>query len=59
MEIAVKETYAHLVKDESLVQNSNKLYIVEFHFDQSWDGYAKSAIFVNRRRTAAACGVDR
>ena len=45
MEIAVKETYAHLVKDESLVQNSNKLYIVEFHFDQSWDGYAKSAIF--------------
>ena len=43
MEIAVKETYAHLVKDESLVQNSNKLYIVEFHFDQSWDGYAKSA----------------
>ena len=36
MEIAVKATYAHLVKDESLVQNSDKLYIVEFHFDQSW-----------------------
>ena len=32
MEIAVKATYAHLVKDESLVQNSDKLYIVEFHF---------------------------
>ena len=30
MEIAVKATYAHLVKDESLVQNSDKLYIVEF-----------------------------
>ena len=45
MEIAVKATYAHLVKDESLVQNSDKLYIVEFHFDQSWDGYAKSAVF--------------
>ena len=29
MEIAVKATYAHLVKDESLVQNSDKLYIVE------------------------------
>ena len=27
MEIAVKATYAHLVKDESLVQNSDKLYI--------------------------------
>lgn len=38
MEIAVKATYAHLVKDESLVQNSDKLYIVEFRFDQSWDG---------------------
>ena len=37
MEIAVKATYAHLVKDESLVQNSDKLYIVEFRFDQSWD----------------------
>lgn len=45
MEIAVKATYAHLVKDESLVQNSDKLYIVEFRFDQSWDGYAKSAVF--------------
>ena len=52
MEIAVKATYAHLVKDESLVQNSDKLYIVEFRFDQSWDGYAKSAVF------EAACGVD-
>lgn len=58
MEIAVKATYAHLVKDESLVQNSDKLYIVEFHFDQSWDGYAKSAVFEAWRRTAAACGVD-
>ena len=45
MEIAVKETYAHLIKDESLVQNSNKIYIVEFNFDRSWDGYSKSAIF--------------
>lgn len=30
MEIAVKETYAHMLKDESLVQNSEKIYIVEF-----------------------------
>ena len=36
MEIAVKETYAHMLKDESLVQNSEKIYIVEFIFDQSW-----------------------
>lgn len=45
MEIAVKAKSAHLIKDESLVQNSEKLYIVEFAFDQSWDGYTKSAIF--------------
>lgn len=45
MEIAVKETYAHMLKDESLVQNSEKIYIVEFIFDQSWDGYTKTAVF--------------
>lgn len=45
MEIAVKSKSAHLIRDESLVQNSEKLYIVEFAFDQSWDGYTKSAIF--------------
>lgn len=45
MEIAVKATYARMLKDESLVQNSEKLYIVEFLFDESWDGYAKYAIF--------------
>lgn len=45
MEIAVKSTYAHMLKDESLVQDSKKIYIVEFLFDQSWDGYSKSAIF--------------
>ena len=39
MEIAVKETYAHMLKDESLVQNAETLYIVEFLFDKSWDGY--------------------
>lgn len=45
MEIAVEKSYAHMVKDESLVQNSKKLYIVEFVFDKSWEGYTKSAIF--------------
>ena len=35
MEIAVKETYAHMLKDESLVQNAETLYIVEFLFDKS------------------------
>lgn len=45
MEIAVKATYAHMLKDESLVENSEKIYIVEFQFDKSWDGYSKSAIF--------------
>lgn len=45
MEIAVKSKSAHLVKDESLVQNAEKLYIVEFTFDKSWDGYTKTALF--------------
>lgn len=45
MEIAVKSTYARMLKDESLVQNSNKLYIVEFVFDESWNRYSKFAIF--------------
>lgn len=45
MEIAVKATYARMLKDESLVQNSDKLYIVEFLFDESWEGYTKYAIF--------------
>jgi hypothetical protein len=45
VEIAVKATYAHMLKDDSLVENSEKIYIVEFHFDESWDGYTKSAIF--------------
>lgn len=45
MEIAVKATYAHMLKDDSLVENSEKIYIVEFRFDESWDGYTKSAIF--------------
>ena len=45
LEIAVKETHAHLIKDDSLVQNSKKIYIVEFTFDQSWDGFTKTAIF--------------
>lgn len=35
MEIAVKATYAHMLKDDSLVENSEKIYIVEFHFDES------------------------
>ena len=38
MEIAVKATYAHMLKDDSLVENSEKIYIVEFRFDESWDG---------------------
>lgn len=45
MEIAVKATYAHMLKDESLVENSEKIYLVEFRFDESWNGYSKSAIF--------------
>lgn len=45
MEIAVKATYAHMLKDDSLVENSEKIYLVEFRFDESWEGYSKSVIF--------------
>ena len=48
MEIAVTAKAAHLIKDESLVQNSEKIYLVEFTFDKSWDGYTKMALFETR-----------
>lgn len=45
MEIVVKAQSAYLVKDESLIQNSEKLYIVEFAFEESWNGFNKTAVF--------------
>lgn len=45
MQITVKGRYTTLVKDDTLVQNSEKLYIGEFIFDESWDGFSRTAVF--------------
>lgn len=45
MKIAVGKRCATLVKDDTLIENSEKLYIVEFTFDESWDGFTKTVIF--------------
>ncbi len=45
MKINVMDKWAVMVKDDTLRQNSAKTYEVEFNFDESWDGYAKTAIF--------------
>ena len=45
MKISIMDSWAQMVKDDTLRQNSKKEYEVEFDFDESWDGYAKTAIF--------------
>lgn len=45
MQINVMDRWAQMVKDDTLRQNSKKEYEVEFRFDESWNGYAKTAIF--------------
>lgn len=45
MKINVMDTWAVLVEDDTLRQNANRTYEVEFHFEPSWDGYTKTAIF--------------
>lgn len=45
MIIQITEQWAKLIKDDTLRQNSTKTYEVEFDFDESWDGYSKTAIF--------------
>lgn len=45
MIISVRGQSAALVKDDALIQNSDRSYIVEFDFDSSWDGFEKSAVF--------------
>ncbi len=45
MKINVMDTWAVMVEDDTLRQNSMKTYDVEFNFDKSWDGYSKTAIF--------------
>lgn len=45
MKINVMDTWAVMVEDNTLRQNSKKTYNVEFNFDKCWDGYSKAAIF--------------
>lgn len=45
MIIQVTDHWAHMVKDDTLRQNSKKAYEVVFCFDESWDGFSKTAIF--------------
>lgn len=45
MKINVMNTWAVMTQDDTLRQNAGKTYYVEFNFDESWDGYSKTAIF--------------
>ena len=45
MKINVMDTWAVMVEDDTLRQNSKKTYNVEFNFDKCWDRYSKTAIF--------------
>lgn len=45
MKIEIGKRYAALVKDDTLIEKSKKLYLVEFTFDESWAGFAKTATF--------------
>lgn len=45
MKIEIKGSFTRLVGDASLVQNSKTSYIVEFTFDEAWEGFAKTALF--------------
>lgn len=45
MKINVMDSWAVMVEDDTLRQNSTRTYNVEFNFDKCWDGYSKTAIF--------------
>ena len=45
MIIQVTDQWAHMIKDDTLRQNSKKAYEVVFDFDKSWDGFTKTVIF--------------
>lgn len=45
MQIDVMDGWAVITKDDTLQQNSLKTYWVEFNFDKSWEGYARTVIF--------------
>lgn len=45
MKIEINNRWARVIKDDTLRQNTKKPYKVELIFDESWDGYSKTAIF--------------
>lgn len=45
MKLEIKDKWAQMVRDDTLRQNARKSYEVEFAFDASWNGFAKTAIF--------------
>ena len=45
MKIEIGQRHALLVKDDTLIEKSGKLYLVEFTFDESWDGFTKTVTF--------------
>lgn len=45
MKIEIGQQYALLTKDDTLIEKSKKLYLVEFTFDGSWNGFTKTATF--------------
>lgn len=46
MKIAVANQTATLSSEDQLVQHSENIYMVEFTFDESWEGFSKTAVFV-------------
>ena len=47
LKINVMDTWAVMVEDDTLRQNSKKTYNVEFNFDKCWDGYSRPALPVS------------
>lgn len=46
MKVAVTDQCAVVAEEDKLVQNSENIYFVEFVFDETWDGFAKTVIFM-------------
>lgn len=45
MKIDVMDSWAAIIEDDTLRQNSTKPYEVKFTFSEGWEAYAKTAIF--------------
>ncbi len=54
MKYSVDSVKITLTEDETLVAGSVGVHYAEFTFDESWDGYAKTAVFRNGNITVEA-----